>query len=387
MKINKLFFLLPLFLIFGCSFFSDEDGSEKKEIVAPLVKIEAPTASLDVVWSVGIGDMGSDSLSLSLTPAMVDDKIYAVNAVGKLRSIDRATGSVNWVATLDKQITSAVGAGSGLVIVVDEAGGVNALSSSDGIALWRAQASSEVLAAPATNGDVVVVQSIDSRVQAFDVKSGKPRWIYSASQSVLTLRGNSAPVIVDNVVYVAFDNGKAAAIDANTGLLQWERRFLIPDGRSEIERVIDVQANPLVIDTEVFVGAYQGSVVCLDRSTGQPKWQEKSSVAQSMTSSDGNLNIVESGDTVKALRVSNGREAWNSAIFSGRKLSSPATIGSFVAIADMEGYIHLLSQSDGIYSGRFSVGGNGVRADILSDGIYLYVLNNSGKLSALRLEN
>lgn len=383
MKYSRFILLLSILGLSACSFISDDET--KEEVVAPLVDLAPGSVELDSVWTYRIGDTGDEELALALTPAMSDDSIFAVNASGHVVCLDKATGSRKWSEKLDKNITSAVGYGSGIVAVADRDGGVFALNASDGTLLWRAQASSEVLAAPASDGEVVIVQAVDSKVQAFDAKTGKPRWIYSASQSVLSLRGNAAPVIKEGKVYVAFDNGKAAALDASTGLLQWEQRFIIPDGRSELERVIDVQADPLIVGDSVYIGSYQGVVAGLSCDNGRPQWQEKASVAHSMAVSEGSLFVVESDNQVRAIRMIDGREAWKSALFSGRNLSSAAVIGDYVAFSDKEGYVHLLSQSDGGYAGRYSVGGDGSRANLLSDGVYLYILNNSGKLSALRI--
>lgn len=383
MIIRNSIFVLLIVMIGGCSFFSDD---KNEEVVAPLVDLATNSVHLKEVWSRNVGGLGDDDQVLSLTPAIDGDVIYTVSASGRVMSLDKYTGSVKWSVKLDKAITSAVGASDGFVAVADREGGIYTLNSLSGDLLWRAQASSEVLAAPAINEDVVIVQAVDSRVQAFDAKTGVPRWVYSASQSVLSLRGNAAPVIQGGSVYVAFDNGKAASIDAQTGLLRWEQRFIIPDGRSELERVIDVQADPLLVGGDVLIGAYQGSVVSLDSGRGQPRWEQKASVAKSMAQSEGTLFFVESTDVIKALRIEGGREAWKSEIYSGRKLSAPAIVGDYVAVADKEGYIHLLTQADGVYSGRYSVGGNGVRVNLLSNGALLFVLANNGKLEALQIE-
>lgn len=381
---HKCLLVLVMLLVSGCSFLSDDDD-EPEEIVAPLVELGPQSINLEKIWSRNVGDMGDDAFTLVLTPAIDGEQIYTTSAEGRVMSVVKNTGEVNWVENIDKPVTSAVGAGSGLVIVADREGGVYALNSADGSLRWRAQASSEVLAAPVTDGDVVIVQAVDSRVQAFDAKNGDPRWVYSASQAVLSLRGNAAPVLRDNFVYVAFDNGKAAALNAHTGLLEWEQRFIVPDGRSELERVIDVQADPVVVGAELFIGTYQGVVASLDREQGQPHWEEKASVSRAMAENGGSLFFVESNDAVRSLRIATGREAWKSELFTGRKLSGVAVIDDYLAVADKEGYVHLLNQADGTYSGRYPVGGGGVRANLLSDGIVVFVLANNGKLVALRI--
>lgn len=369
----------------ACSSFTDD---KDKEVVAPLVDLPEHAVKLDDNWSRRVGSQGDDVLTLVLKPALQPDTIFAANAKGVVVALDRNEGSVRWKHDLDVSLISAVGADQHLVVVSDQNGMVYALDAANGEPRWQVQASSEVLAAAATNGDVVVVQAVDSRVQAFDVATGKPRWSYTASQAVLTLRGNSAPIIRDDIVYVSFDNGKVVALDAKTGLLRWEQRFIVPDGRSELERVIDVQSDPVVSASDVVVGCYQGVVVSLERERGQPQWEEKASVIRNMATGDGSVFIVESGDTVRALRLGTGREAWKSELFAGRHLSSSATLGEYVAVADKDGYVHLLSQSDGSYAGRYKVGGDGVRGDnLFSDGNTLYVLTNSGKLFALVIKS
>jgi outer membrane protein assembly factor BamB len=369
--------------LLACSSLSDD---EDKDIVAPLVELPEGAIKLDDAWSRGLGDQGDEALSLAITPAIDGGTIYAANADGRVLAISRADGDVRWKTHLDAPIISAVGAGSGLVIVSSNAGVIHALDAVSGEQKWTAQASSEVLAAAVTDGDVVIVQAVNSQVQAFDAATGKLRWSYSASQAVLSLRGNSAPVIRDGFVYLAFDTGKIAALDAKSGVMRWEQRFVIPEGRSELERVIDVQGDPLVTDSDVVVGCYQGAVISVERERGQPQWGEKASVLRSMAEGDGSVFIVEGGDVLRAMRMSTGREAWKSDVFAGRHLSAPAVIGEYVAVADKEGYIHLLSQSDGRYAGRYKVGGDGVRNNLLSDGSTLYVLTNSGKLYALGIK-
>jgi outer membrane protein assembly factor BamB len=370
--------------VVACTLWEDED---EKNVVAPLKELSGQSVTLESSWSRRVGSQGDESQALEMTPAIEGGTIYAANAKGSVMAISRADGDLRWSVDLDVMLVGAVGAGSDLVLVSSANGGVEALDAATGELRWHAQASSEVLAAAATDGDVVVVQSVDARVQAFDAANGQPRWSYSASQAVLTLRGNSSPVIRDGLVYVAFDNGKIAALDARTGLLQWEQRFIVPDGRTELERIIDVQADPLLTSTDLLVASYQGAIISVAQGRGQPQWQQKASVIRSMASVDGSVFMVEGNDSVRALSVASGRELWVAEGFSGRRLSAPAVIGNYVAVADKEGYVHLLNQTDGTYAGRYSVGGDGVRANLLSDGDTLYVLTNSGKLYALAIRS
>lgn len=368
----------------ACSLLND---TKKEDVVAPLKELPSGAISLTKQWSRSVGSQGDDALLLALTPAVNGGTIYAANADGGVLAISRASGDVRWKVNVDTSLVGAVGAGVDLVFVSPANGGVIALDAASGTERWRAQTSSQVLAAVATDGDVVVAQSTDARVQAFDANTGRARWSYKASQAVLTLRGNSSPVIQSGSVFVAFDNGKIAVLNASTGLMQWERRFIVPDGRTELERIIDVQADPVLTSTDVIVASYQGAIVDIAQESGQIKWEQKASVVHSMATADDVIFLVEGKDTVRALSMTTGNEIWKADGLDNRGLSSPAVLGAYLAVADKRGYIHLLKRADGSYVGRYNIGGNGVRADLQSDGDTLYALTASGKLYALSIKS
>ncbi|HNL92954.1 MAG TPA: PQQ-binding-like beta-propeller repeat protein, partial [Pseudomonadales bacterium] len=196
----------------ACSLLND---TKKEDVVAPLKELPSGAISLTKQWSRSVGSQGDDALLLALTPAVNGGTIYAANADGGVLAISRASGDVRWKVNVDTSLVGAVGAGVDLVFVSPANGGVIALDAASGTERWRAQTSSQVLAAVATDGDVVVAQSTDARAQAFDANTGRARWSYKASQAVLTLRGNSSPVIQSGSVFVAFDNGKIAVLNAS----------------------------------------------------------------------------------------------------------------------------------------------------------------------------
>lgn len=369
----------------GCS--SINSSKDDKKVVSPLPAIEKSAISLGKKWSRGIGEQGKQVVSSQLLPAVDGDRIYAANADGRVLALETASGRVLWKSKLDLQVTSSVGAAGGLVAVGTRDGKVHLLDSNSGEPRWSAQASSEVLAAPAVSSDVVVVQAIDSRLQAFDTASGSLRWRYSASSAPLTLRGNAAPVITDGMVYSAFDNGKLAALDARTGLQMWEQRFAIFDGRNEIERVIDAQATPVVASDVVVAAAVNQHIVGFERGSGQPTWDYKASIGKNMAQAAGSVFAVDADDKVVSLRESTGREVWSNTDLTGRTLSAPAVIGDYVAVADKEGYIHLLSADTGSYSGRSKIGDAGRPARLLAVDGTLYALTASGKLYAFVLRS
>jgi outer membrane protein assembly factor BamB len=259
------------------------------------------------------------------------------------------------------------------------------LNQSDGRERWSVLASSEVLAAPAVDSRVVVTQSVDGRLVALNAADGQQRWVYDSTVPALSLRGTSKPLISGNIVVAGFANGIIAGIDANNGLQLWEERVAVPQGRYDIERIIDIDGDPVLSGSTVFVSSYQGNLMGLDLVSGRIVWGMAGSSYNSLALGLGNIYWVNNFGHVIAIQNNTERTVWENRDLRLRKPSSPTTINNFVAVGDFEGYLHLMSQIDGNIVSRIRVDRSGVRANILAEPNLLYVYGNSGQLMALRL--
>lgn len=254
----------------GCS---SKDTKEPEP--AELTKFEAEI-SLKKEWSRSIGEGQGKTYNL-LTPVVYGDQIYAADVEGLVVSMDRLTGKVNWKKKLDTPVSGGVGAGYGLVLVGTLRGEVLALDVSTGEERWRSQVSSEVLAAPAVNGDIVLVQTQDDRLIALEMDTGAQRWSYESSPAVLTLRGTGAPLLTNQLAVAGLSSGKVVALDTRRGLPVWEQRVAIPQGRSELERVVDIDGGLLLSGGTLYVTSYQGRAAALELESGRVLWQRDAS--------------------------------------------------------------------------------------------------------------
>lgn len=381
MKVMSRYLVLGLAaaLMVGCS------SSGKKELPpADLEKFDAEV-QLDRVWKRNIG-VGQGDLYNNLTPALDGLTLYAADAEGRVVALNREDGDEKWEVKLKAPLSGAVGAGGGLVIVGTLDGQVIALDENDGSEKWRAQASSEVLAPPQTNGDVVVVQTQDDKLVALDISSGERRWIYESSLPVLTVRGHSTPIVGVRQVFAGMASGKVVALAADTGIPLWEQRVAQPKGRSELERMVDIDGQLLLVDQRLYVVSYQGSVAALDAQTGQPLWEHPASSYVGPGAGFGSVYFSETSGTVQALDAGSARELWSNESLARRQLTAPVAFSNYVAVGDFEGYLHLLAQTDGRMAGRVKVDGDGLRASPLVIGDLLFVYGNSGDLAAYKLK-
>jgi len=363
-----------------------DDDKEKAELEpAELVDFE-PELEIRKVWSTGVGN-GQGKLYNRLQPALYGDVIYAAAADGTVAAIDAASGKRRWKVDVDTGLSGGVGAGGDLVLVGSDRGRVIAMESATGRELWRASVSSEVLAPPAADWDVVVVQTLDGQVHGLDAATGARRWTHDSSMPLLTLRGTAAPVLKEGVAYCALASGRIVAIKADTGTVLWEGRIATPQGQSEIERTVDIDGRPLVIGANVYAVTYQGKLGGLAIANGRPVWARDASSYVGIAEGFGNIYVAEASGTVSAYEVAGGALRWQNEQLARRQLGTPVAIGSQVAVADAEGYVHLLSQVDGHMMGRVRADSDGVRADMIAVNDMLYVYGNDGGLRAYRVES
>ncbi|SHK63479.1 Beta-barrel assembly machine subunit BamB [Marinobacter antarcticus] len=343
------------------------------------------TVEFKTVWSQSVGD-GHDGDFLYLSPLNAGDTVYAASADGELLAMDAETGKLQWERDLEDRIFAGVGGdGTQLYLVTREADLV-AFSRENGDELWRRALPTEALAAPQSNGVLVVAQTTDGRVLAFDTATGEKRWQYDGVVPALSLRAAAAPLVGGDVVLASFSNGKLIALSADAGQPLWQYEVGQPQGRTELERLVDISGQPLVLDTAVMVSGYQGKLALVDIRTGQEIWSRKASSLHAPMVGGGNIYLSSANGDVVAYRGSDRREIWLQDALSWRQLTQPAVYENYLVVGDYEGYLHVLSSDDGSLVGQKRYDSDGLRVPLqrMANG-NLMVFGNGGKLSVFKL--
>ena len=380
-----LLLLTMMFSVAGCSTVSGWFDSDDDDPTAPVALPDiTETVNIKTLWSVGVGDGQGDGF-YRLQPAISGDVIYAASADGEVVAVDRKRGKTLWEVDLDMSLSGGVGVYKDILLLGSSEGVVLKLDASTGEQLWATVLTGEILSPPQANGKVVVAQTYNGKLQGLDFTSGKLLWTYSSKVPLLTIRGTSAPILKNNRVYAGFANGRVLAFDAQTGSIAWEVRVAIPKGRSEIERIVDVDGTMELAGDELYAVSYQGSVVAVNIESGRKIWQQKASSFSGVSLGFGNVYAADEDGTLNAFMRNGDGVRWSQGALGYRQLSRPMPIGSYVAVGDFEGYLHILSQVDGDFVGRVRVDSDGVRADMLSEDGILYVFANDGELVAYEI--
>lgn len=374
---TRLAWLLALALtVTACS--KEKDLEPPAELVKFTVKLEP-----DRVWSAGTNG-GDDVLRLGLRPAVLDDRVYVAGHGGDVQALELGSGRKLWSAKTELDLSGGPAVGEGLVVTGTIAGQVLALDAATGAERWKMAIGGEVLSAPAIGAGLVIVRTVDGKLRAYRVADGTEAWSYEQPVPKLTLRGNGPPVINGDMVLAGFDNGKVIALALSTGDLLWSATVAPSRGRTEIERLADIDSPVHVIDKDVYVVGYQGRVAMLSLESGQIWWGRDMSSYRGMVADAEHLYVTTADSTVVALRRRDGTEVWRQAQFLRRGLTAPALQGDTVVVADFEGYLHWLDATTGDILGRAKLGGGRISNAPVTAGELLLVQGDSGEVQAYR---
>ena len=382
----RLVTLIMLLTLSGCGKipFPWKPDKDNTEPPTPLVKF-TPSLQIDTLWSRDIG-AGASKLYLKLTPTVAGQRIFLADNDGKVSAIDTETGSTLWRTNTNKPITGGPGHGEGLVLIGTSDGEVLALSDDDGRLLWTSQVSSEILATPQAASDIVVVRTIDGKLFGLNAADGTRRWTYDRSVPILTLRGTSAPSLYEDKAIAGFDSGKLVAVELTTGKLLWESRIATPRGRTELERMVDIDAEPLIVDRFVYVATFQGRVAAVALDSGQVLWTRDLSSYAGISADADNLYITDANGQVYALNRLSGRSIWKQDKLRARSVTAPATIGPYVVVGDFDGYLHWMRTSDGRFVARTRLEKSAIIAPPIITNKVLYSYGSRGTIAAYRYQ-
>jgi outer membrane protein assembly factor BamB len=376
--------LLPLsfaalLIAAGCS--KDKDV----EPPATLVKNFKSTLPVKKLWSEGVGGGKKQiKLRLGLGPAIDNGLVFAASHKGEVVAVALETGRNVWVKKLKVPISAGPAAGFGVVVAGSSKGAVIALDGATGRPLWRSQVNSELLSSPAIGEHVVVIRSVDGRLHGLETRTGKELWSVEQQVPRLSLRGTAIPIVAKEVAISGFDNGKVMAVSLNTGDTIWDTALASPHGRTELDRLVDIDSAVRVVGDNVFAAGFQGRTAMLALDSGQLWWSHDMSSYRGLAVDDDNLFVTQSDGTVVAMRQRDGAELWRNENLKRRGLSAPIVTSTAIAIADFQGYVHWLDKSTGKLVARERISKQRVSNPPVGAGDTIVVLTDGGTLAAYR---
>lgn len=337
-------------LLAGCSS-SPEQPQDDSTVID--TSVDVGSNGLSVEWRTRVGQ-GVGSHYTRIAPAVVDDKLYIASRDGRIAQLELASGDTDWSITLDDDIGAGVAVQGQYLIVATRNGVLHCLDRNNGEEIWQAPLSSEAVSPAGFDSSKAYVHTIDGRISAFDLATGAQRWSYETAMPILSVRGTASPVVVGGVVVTGLANGKVVAIDARLGVPSWEKRLATPEGRSELERLVDSDGTVQVDNQLIYAASYHGKMAALSAS-GETRWEQDASSYTSPAMALGNLYLTLDDSSVQAFDVYSGNPVWTQKSLQGKQLGAVEAWDGKLAVVDSDGYIYLLSQIDGEITSRLSL--------------------------------
>ncbi|NMG73303.1 outer membrane protein assembly factor BamB [Aromatoleum diolicum] len=352
--LSALVFSGSLALLAGCSSLNPFASSTPKP--APLAAIQ-PSAELRAVWQVRVGASGP----YVFQPAVVGEDVYAAAHDGVVARYK--DGRPVWTANAGKRLSAGVGSNGRLAVVATTAGEIVALDAENGSERWRSPVGAEVLAPPAVGDAIVVVRASDSRLIGLDASTGARRWVFQRATPPLSLRSFAGVTLESGAALAGYPGGKLVAVSLANGGQLWELTVATPRGATELERVADIAGTPVLGRKEICAVSYQGRAGCFDASNGNALWSRDFSSSVGMDRDTRFVVITDDADTVHGLDGASGASVWKQDALPRRAVSRPVIVGDFVAIGDLEGYVHLLNRETGAFVARTRADSSAIAAD------------------------
>jgi outer membrane protein assembly factor BamB len=337
----------------GCS--TDKDLKPIEHKPSKLPTLTAPSQTLALVWKDSIG---SEEKLDPLRPQLDvrDGNVYAASHDGRIYAWT-ASGQKLWQVKTKYKITSGVSVADGTLVYATAKGNVVALDAKTGQELWIQHTSSSILSPALISGNRVVVLGTDGSVTATDLKTGQTAWAYDIPTPTLNLRGSSAPVLFDGNTVIAGDAGRIYALDLATGVPKWEHRVAVSNGTSEVQRLIDINGDPLITGRQLYVVSYQGQLTAMNLDDQQVNWVIDTSSLRTPAEGLGNIYVSTVEGKLLAIDEQSGKSAWTQDALSYRGLSNPVVLGRYLIVGDASGYLHIIEQTEGKIIGRVKTSG------------------------------
>jgi outer membrane protein assembly factor BamB len=370
--------------------------SSKEKLVLPDVKNSInPTK----VWQSKVGK-GVAHYESGLKPLIRDDKVYAASREGIVVAKNLSNGQTLWSFDLRSEgkssvlsrfsadtarISGGIGFSADKLYMGTENGEVFALDATSGQLLWRVPVKGEVLASPATGDGLVVVATTAGNLIGLDSDSGEQRWIFEDEQPALTIRGVSEPVIEAGGVVYGSGTGRVGILLAERGYQAWEEAIALPQGSTDLSRLVDVDAKPIIVAGTLYTISFNGELVAMELRSGRQLWKRDYASFRNMAVAGNILYLVDSTGGIYAVDRRNGTEVWGQQGLQRHFLTGPTVYKEYLVVGDNKGNLHWLNRETGDFVARQRFDSSGFYREAIANDDYILVTSRNGELVLLQV--
>jgi outer membrane protein assembly factor BamB len=321
---------------------------------------------IDIIYNKSINS-GISGNSGYLHMKKIDNILYVVDTKGMLSGVDSSNGRILWSVDTNTEISS------GLSIINDSIclGSANAelicykldsakskkyiplISSLSNLASFtkyspdvKIQLLTE-LASPIQSFNNLLLLKLDNDdLYLIDPDNNDVIWKSESQNISLRTKGASSPIIIDNTIIIARDNGSVSSYNAIDGTLKWFTIISSRSGRNDLESQRDAEMDPIVNGRILFYGHYQGELNALDLSTGNIIWASPFSFINDVIINENSVYGSTSDNLIVSVDKASGFINWKDSV-DDSMLTEPFLIKDLLFVFSTEGNLHVYDKNEG----------------------------------------
>ena len=382
-----LILLAALYLTLnGCT---QQVFGSKTSTPIPLKPLKAVKTTLKIQknWQIKTASaMGENKVH----PFLDEQTVYIAGA-RTASAHNKHNGALLWKTNIGETISAGVngnaalpGGKSALIFLGTSNGNAISLDANTGKIRWIERLTSEVLSVSPSKNNRVAFRTIDGKIHGLSAATGELIWQRSQRPPALTLLGASVPVLVGPLVISGFDNGKVAAYNLQTGKPAWQVTLAIPRGRTELERIIDIDGKIKPLGNALFAASMNGNATGINMQAGELAWLRSFSTPTGVSADPQGLYSSDDKGLIWKLNPQTGSPVWSMDDLKRYEPTLPVIVNpSLIVIGDKKGNLHWVNSTNGSFVARAKGDPAGYSVEPEASGKSIFALGKSGILSKI----
>ena len=378
---NVVIALLGMMLLNACN--SIRNFQENRKVVIKPAPQVVDNSTIALVWKNNTA--GSALNAQDFEPTIVGNEVYLAARNGRIEGYSLDSGNQVFNYDLDQRQVSGVGANVTHIYAVSRSGEVIAIDRNSGSEKWRYAAKRSISARPIANDQMLIVRTIDGHVIGLNAITGEFIWGLERPVSSLSVGLDAPSLMAGEGVVTGFSSGRILANNVFNGNAFWEKRAFLPQGRNDIERLIDIDAQPILVGQAVIAGAIRGGVAAFSLRDGNELWRNQAvDTGQTIHFAGQSLAVTTTESDVVMLDASTGKTVWRQNTLSGQGLSAPVIHNDRIVVGSNSGTLYFLELSTGNVLSKFDLTSAPISAIRMVDQGVLVYSASSGAIFLLR---
>lgn len=285
-----------------------------------------------VQWKIHLrGDKGENTVYG--TPTLFESNLYFGGYDGTFYSVETISGLIKWDYTFNSPIITTPAVNETYVVIGTSDNNLHVIDNNlnPGKLLCNYSTANKIWASPVIHHQLAIFGSMDRVLRAINLENCELVWEFTTQGAIV-----ASPIVSQDTVMFGSLDRTFYGLNATTGKIRW--RF--------DESLGWFIADPVTDGKSVYAPSMDGKLYALDILTGAAKW-----------SLDTNNEIV----------------------------SSPVLVNDLVAIASVDGKVHIVSSNNGQEQGICNLGEE-IRSDLSSFNNQVYVKTEAHSIIALQIK-